>query len=78
MIKGKGTIKGRETLIIGLSYKNLENLKRDDDFIMILKEEINIPFDILIFAKEDEKALVATVTGPNTVVTGSFDPPRKN
>jgi len=78
MIKGKATLRGRDTFLIGLSFKNLENLKRHDDFIMISKEEVGIPFDIVIFAGETEKVLVEMVSGPGTVITGSFDPPRKN
>jgi len=78
MIKGKGHFKGRETFIIGLSHKNLENLKRPDDFIMIHKEEVGIPFDIMIFAGETEKAMVKILAGPETVITGSYEPTPKN
>jgi len=78
MIKGKATLKGRETFIIGLSHKNLENLKRPDDFIMISKEEVGIPFDIIILAGKDERALVKLLAGPETVITGSYEPTPKN
>jgi hypothetical protein len=67
MIKGKGDRGGRETIILGLSFENLERLKKDQP-IVIWKEEMDLPHDIVIFAEETEAALIKAVQNPNTII----------
>lgn len=76
MLKGKGTKDGREVLILGLSFENMERLKKDRP-IVIWREEINIPFDIIIFAGETEESMAKDVAGPNTIINRVPHPGRR-
>jgi hypothetical protein len=57
MIKFKATRGGRETLGLGISGGNVKKLKHGDP-ILILKEDMDLPFDILIFYGDTEQELV--------------------
>lgn len=67
MIKGKGDRGGRQTIILGLSFENLNRLKKDKP-IVIWREEMGIDHDIIIFAEKDEEALIKAVANPETVI----------
>jgi hypothetical protein len=67
MLKGKGTRDGREVLLFGLSFENLKRL-REDKPITIWREEMGIPFDIVIFAGETEETMAEAVANPDTVL----------
>jgi predicted alpha/beta-fold hydrolase len=56
MIKARGQHDGRETVFIGLSFGNLDRFRAEpgDTYILIKKEEMNLPFDLLIFSGETE------------------------
>jgi len=73
MIKAKGTIGGRETVFLGLSFANLDKLRSAplDDHIRIKAEDLNLPFDIIITSGETEAAiteLLMSAIGPSTKV----------
>jgi hypothetical protein len=62
---------GRETLLLGLSFANLDRLRAQarDGFIPIDGAELGIPIDIVITAGETEAALFDLVkdhVGENT------------
>ncbi len=73
--KGKKNGKNITCLIFGLSYKNLEELKKGHA-IKINGEEIHAPgFDFLIFCGETEQSMgreLSELVGPNTKV--NIDP----
>ena len=75
MLKGKGTRGGRETLLFGLSFQNLKRLRRDQP-IVIYREEMGIPFDIVIFAGPTEQAMADQIAGPDTIITGDPTKPK--
>ena len=51
MLKATATINGRRTLLLGLSFGNLDHFRSapGDSHIMINGEEIGLPIDVLIF-----------------------------
>jgi hypothetical protein len=82
MIKatGKG-LDGMPTLFVGLSFENLDRLRAapGDGFIRISGDDVNLPFDVMIFSGETEAAMVDLMKagfGPDTTVT--IDPAVKN
>ena len=65
MIKAKGlSATGRETVLIGLSYGNLERFRKQpmDTFIRIEGAEMELPFDILIFSGRTEAEMADWLT----------------
>jgi hypothetical protein len=67
MLKGKGDRDGREMLIFGLSFENLERLKQNKP-IMVWREEMGIIYDILIFAGKTEASMADAIRNPDTIV----------
>ena len=73
MIKAIGTLNGRKTLLIGLSFGNLDRFRAEpgDTFIKIDGKAMELPFDALIFSGATEadclKAMERGV-GPDTKV----------
>jgi hypothetical protein len=67
MIKGRGKRGDRDTIILGLSFENLRRLKQDKP-IVIWKEEMDLPHDIIIFAEETEAKLIEAVRNPETII----------
>jgi len=68
---------GRMTLLIGLSFGNLNKFKKEplDTFIKINGADLDLPIDVTIFSGESEPALqrfMADKIGPETKV--SIDP----
>jgi hypothetical protein len=64
MMKAKGTLNGREVLLLGLSHDNLNRFLADpDSYIPIKGEEINIPFDIVIFSAKTEHEMYELMRG---------------
>lgn len=57
MIKAIGKFNGKDTLILGLSWKNLENFKKGpgDSYIHIMGAELGIGHDILIISDKTEQ-----------------------
>ena len=81
MIKAKAIVDGRDTVIIGLSYKNLAALRAEAGVacIHIVSAELNIPFDILVFSGADESAMVETLShGINADTKVHIDPKNRN
>jgi hypothetical protein len=79
MLRARATIDGQPTLLLGLSFKNLDKFRAEpgDTFIKIKGEEMNIPFDILIFSGETEAKMAEMVRiGPDTIV--HIDPKLKS
>lgn len=73
MIKAKGRIKGRETLVIGLSFGNLDRFRAQplDTFITIDGREVGLPIDVVIFSGETEAHMADMMAhgfGPETIV----------
>jgi hypothetical protein len=64
MIKATGRIKGRETLIIGLSFGNLDRFRAKplDTFVPIDGREMGLPFDVMIFSGETEADMVDLIS----------------
>lgn len=74
MIKARGTIAGRETLILGLSFANLDRFRAEpgDTFIRIPGEEVGLPIDLMIISGRTEADLAGMIPiGPNTKVITS-------
>ena len=64
---------GRELLIVGLSFGNLDRFPDEpgDTFIRIDGEEMGLPIDVVIFSGETEAHLaemIKPMIGPETVV----------
>jgi hypothetical protein len=73
VIKAKGRINGRDTLVIGLSFGNLDKFRAEplDTFITIDGPEVGLPVDVVIFSGETEAQmanLIAEGFGPHTKV----------
>lgn len=62
MIKAKGTMDGREVLILGLSDDNLNSLRTRNPLV-VNGDEINIPFDMIIFSQATEQVMADTLSG---------------
>lgn len=67
---------GREMLVIGLSFGNLEKFRAEpgDTFIKIDGREMGMSSDVMIFSGETEAACAATIQefiGPKTKTTVS-------
>jgi len=64
MIKVRGTLNGKDTVILGLSFGNLRRFKAQplDTHIHIPGEELGLTHDILIFSGKTEDALMKFVT----------------
>lgn len=81
MLKAKGIKNGRETFMIGLSFNNLDRLRKDMP-IVIHKEEVNIPFDIVVFSlptEEDMEKVIRPLLTHDAIVTDNLrNRPRKN
>lgn len=60
MMKLKGTFRGREMVVLGLSHANLDRLRADglSGYIQISGDELGIAFDILITAAENERVML--------------------
>jgi hypothetical protein len=74
MIKARATINGRKTLILGLSFGNLDRFRAEpgDTYIKVDGREVDMPFDVLIISGETEAAITDTLSasiGPDTKVT---------
>ena len=54
---------GRHTLVLGLSFRNLEKFKEapGDTFIRIDGRELHLPIDVVIFSGETEDQLAELV-----------------
>jgi len=73
MIKAVAHVNGRTVLILGLSFKNLDKFRAEpgETFIDIKGEDLNLPFDVMIFSGETEAHLHEMVkgnVGPDTIV----------
>jgi len=73
MIKAKGNIAGKEVLIIGLSYANVDRLRADglDGYILVRGEEVGLPHDIMITCGTTEAEIATKFSkyiGPHTKV----------
>jgi hypothetical protein len=73
MIKAIGTRNGRELLMIGLSFGNLDKFRAEpgDTFIQIDGRELGISLDVMIFSGETEAhmaELMKGTIGPQTLV----------
>jgi hypothetical protein len=73
MIKATATVNGRETLLLGLSFGNLQRFLREpgETYIPIKGDELGLPFDVLIFSGADEAAMTEMLKegiGVNTKV----------
>lgn len=71
------TSDGRDLLMIGLSFKNLEKFKTEvgDTFIKIDGKEMGVALDIIIFSGETEQQLARQLAPRITEETNThFDP----
>ena len=72
---------GKDLLIIGLSFGNLDKFRAEpgDTFIKILGENMGISMDVLIFSGQTEahmQGLMSKMIGPNTII--HIDPKLKS
>lgn len=73
MIKARGSLRGREVLILGLSFANLDKLRAEvgNGYIEVSGKQVGLPIDIHIIAGETEAHIVQQLSGgmdENTVV----------
>jgi hypothetical protein len=73
MIKATAIVDGRQLLMLGLSFGNLDKLHAEpmDCFIRINGREMNLPIDVMIFSGETEAHMAEMMQksiGPNTIV----------
>jgi hypothetical protein len=73
MLKATATINGRELLILGLSFGNLNKFLAEpgDTFIRIDGKEMGISMDVMIFSGKTEADLAELMKeniGPNTKI----------
>ena len=61
MMKVKTEIRGRTTIVLGLSHANLDRLREHglQGYMRIDGAELEIPLDILVTAAPDEAAMLA-------------------
>lgn len=59
MIKAVSTINGRKTVILGLSFENLDRFREQpgDTFIYIKGEKLGLAFDLMIFSGVTEEEM---------------------
>jgi hypothetical protein len=81
MLKATARINGRNTLILGLAFNNLDKFRAEpgDTFIKVDGKELNLPIDVMIFSGETEAHLAEMVqdnVGPWTKV--HIDPKLKS
>ena len=71
MLKARATLNGKDTLLVGLSHKNLAYLKAGvgEPYIRISGEEMELPLDIIIFSGQDEEAMARMVAPGITEAT---------
>jgi hypothetical protein len=73
MIKATAVLNGRETLVIGLSFGNLDRFRAEpgDTFIKIDGAQMSLPMDVILYSGETEAhcaKLLEHAIGPNTIV----------
>jgi hypothetical protein len=71
MIKATAMLEGRQILVIGLSFGNLDKFRREpgDTFIKIDGKAMDLPIDVLIFSGETEADMAHLMPiGPDTKV----------
>jgi hypothetical protein len=73
MIKASATVRGRPTLMIGLSFGNLDKFRAEpgDTFILVDGKEMGMPIDVMLFSGETEAhlaELMKDAIGPKTEV----------
>ena len=61
MIKAKARSDHGDVLILGLSFENIKRLVEKGQPIHIDRKEIDIPFDIMIFAGETEESMAKSL-----------------
>jgi hypothetical protein len=81
MIKATATMNGRKTLVIGLSFGNLDKFRAEpgDTFIKIDGRPMELPIDVLIFSGSTEAHMTEMMRhsiGPDTKV--HIDPKLKS
>ena len=81
MIKAIANVNGRPTVMLGLSFRNLDKFRDEpgDTFIPIDGTEMGLSFDIMIFSGETEAHLQDTIQGaigPHTKI--HIDPKLKS
>lgn len=61
MLKSVGTVNGKRTVILGLSFGNLQKFRDEpgDTYIHVDGDEIGVDFDILIMSGRTEADLAA-------------------
>lgn len=65
MIKAIATINGRMTLMLGLSFRNLDRFRAEpgDTFVKIDGSAVGLPMDVLLFSGETEAHLQELIQG---------------
>jgi len=81
MIKAIAMVDGHKTLILGLSFANLDRFRAQplDTFIRIDGEEMGLPFDVMIVSGRTEAEMADVMSGgfgPDTKVV--IDPKLKS
>ena len=71
MLKATANLNGRNTLMLGLSFKNLDRFRAEpgDTFIKIDGTAMNLPMDVLLFSGETEAHLQELVQNSITADT---------
>jgi hypothetical protein len=73
MIKAMAVRDGRKTLMIGLSFGNLDKFRAEplDTYITIKGEDVGLPHDVMIFSgrtEEDMADVIIPYLGPDVKV----------
>jgi hypothetical protein len=72
MLKAMGKIDGRDCLVLGLSFGNLDRFRAEpcETFIKIDGRELGLPHDVMIISGETEAHMAAMMNiGRDTKVT---------
>ena len=74
MLKATAKINGRQTLILGLSFGNLDRFRAapGDTYIKVDGDEVGLPIDVLIISGETEAQMAELLSegiGPGTKLT---------
>jgi hypothetical protein len=80
VIKATATINGRKTLVLGLSFGNLDRFRAEpeDTYIKVDGRELGLPIDVLVISGETEASIAALLSagiGPGTKVVITEEPP---
>lgn len=71
---------GRQVLMLGLSFGNLDKFKAEarDTYILVDGAALSLPIDVMIFSGENEQALAAALAPNITAATKIYTGPMED